>query len=129
MQFNEFKVLFQSNFNKLIEGQVRLYVTDVNKNELWDAYLNAFPDDERQGFNCNCCRQFIKQYGNVVAIKDGEVKSMWDFTVDDVMYAGVIAALDKLVSESNITNVFITKQSKLGTDRSLTLVRMAAFLL
>lgn len=122
MQFNEFKVLFQSNFNKLIEGQVRLYVTDVNKNELWDAYLNAFPDDERQGFNCNCCRQFIKQYGNVVAIKDGEVKSMWDFTVDDVMYAGVIAALDKLVSESNITNVFITKQSKLGTDRSLTLV-------
>lgn len=121
MQFNEFKVLFQSNFNKLIEGQVRLYVTDVNKNELWDAYLNAFPDDERQGFNCNCCRQFIKQYGNVVAIKDGEVKSMWDFTVDDVMYAGVIAALDKLVSESNITNVFITKQSKLGTDRSLTI--------
>lgn len=121
MQFNEFKVLFQSNFNKLIEEQVRLYVTDVNKNELWDAYLNAFPDDERQGFNCNCCRQFIKQYGNVVAIKDGEVKSMWDFTVDDVMYAGVIAALDKLVSESNITNVFITKQSKLGTDRSLTI--------
>jgi hypothetical protein len=37
----------------------------------------------RQGFNCNCCRQFIKQYGNVVAIKDGAIKSMWDFTVDD----------------------------------------------
>ena len=121
MSFNQFKQVFQSNFNKLIEGQTQLYVTDVDKHELWDAYLNAFPDDERQGFNCNCCRQFIKNYGNVVAIKDGEVKSMWNFTVDDVMYAGVIAALNNLVSESNVTNVFVSKVAKLGTDRSLTL--------
>jgi hypothetical protein len=121
MQFNQFKQVFQSNFNKLIEGQVQLYVTDVDKQQLWDAYLNAFPDAERQGFNCNCCKSFIRNYGNVVAIKDGVVKSLWDFTVDDVMYAGVIAALNNLVCESNITNVFVTKQSKLGTDKSLTL--------
>ena len=121
MQFNQFKQVFQSNFNQLIEGQVQLYVTDVNKHELWDGYLAAFPDDERQGFNCNCCRQFICNYGNVVAIKDGAIKSMWDFAVDDVMYSEVIAALNNLVCESNITNVFVTKQSKLGIDRSLDL--------
>ena len=121
MSFNQFKQVFQSNFNKLIEGQVQLYVTDVNKNELWDTYLNAFPESEKQGFNCNCCRQFIKNYGNVVAIKDNQLKSMWDFTVDDVMYSEVIAALDKLVSESNIKDVFVTKVAKLGTDKSLTL--------
>ena len=121
MQFNQFKQVFQSNFNQLIEGQVQLYVTDVDKHELWDAYLAAFPDDERQGFNCVCCRQFIRNYGNVVAIKDGAIKTMWDFTVDDVMYSEVIAALDKLVSESNITNVFVTKVAKLGIDRSLDL--------
>jgi hypothetical protein len=121
MQFNQFKQVFQANFNKLIEGQVQLYVTDVDKHELWDAYLAAFPSEEKQGFNCNCCRQFIKQYGNVVAIKDGAIKSMWDFTVDDVMYSEVIAALNNLVCESNITNVFVTKQSKLGIDRSLDL--------
>jgi hypothetical protein len=121
MQFNQFKQVFQANFNKLIEGQVQLYVTDVDKHELWDAYLAAFPDDERQGFNCNCCRQFIKQYGNVVAIKDGAIKSMWDFTVDDDVYSEVIAALNNLVSKSNIKDVFVTKVAKLGTDRSLTL--------
>jgi hypothetical protein len=121
MQFNQFKQVFQANFNKLIEGQVQLYVTDVDKHELWDAYLAAFPDDERQGFNCNCCRQFIKQYGNVVAIKDGAIKSMWDFTVDDDVYSEVIAALNNLVSKSNIKDVFVTKVAKLGTDRSLDL--------
>ena len=42
MQFNQFKQVFQSNFNQLIEGQVQLYVTDVDKHELWNAYLAAF---------------------------------------------------------------------------------------
>lgn len=121
MQFNQFKQVFQSNFNKLIEGEVQLYVTDVNKNDLWDAYLTAFPEEIRQEFNCNCCRQFVKHYGNVVAIKDGKVKSIWDFTVDDDIYSKVITSFNNLVVESNITDVFVTKQSKLGTDKNFCL--------
>ena len=45
-----------------------MYLTNVNKDELWDCYINSYPEDERQSHTCNCCRQFIKPYGNVVAI-------------------------------------------------------------
>ena len=37
----------------------------------------------RQSHTCNCCRQFIKPYGNVVAIVNNKLVSIWDSLVLD----------------------------------------------
>lgn len=55
-----------------------LFLTNVDKDALWDCYLNSFPEEERQSHNCNNCKHYIRHYGRVVAIKDNKVVTMWE---------------------------------------------------
>lgn len=77
--FKNFKTQLQDNFATLISGHSQLYIADVDKDVLWEAYLAAYPEAERQSHNCNSCRQFIKNYGNVVVISDNRTGSIWNF--------------------------------------------------
>ena len=79
LEFEPFKKLFQDNFTQVIADQTHLFQVNVDKDLLWNTYLNSFPEELRQQFNCNCCRQFIKNYGNLVAIKNNTLFSLWNF--------------------------------------------------
>lgn len=117
--FNEIKKKFQENFKQFIKGQTNLFVTDVDKDTLWNTYLDSFPDSERQEFTCNSCRQFIKNYANVVKIENNKLASVWKFDVGDSMYQKVFDTLNKLVVSKPIVEVFITDTAKLGTDSNI----------
>jgi len=126
MTFNEFKSYFQahvSNFMKdtSVTDKGIIFISDVSKDELWDTYLNSFPEDVRQGFNCNSCRHFIKSYGGLVKVhKDGlHLNTIWNFEVADPMYQQIVDALSSLVFKSKIRDVFVNNQPKLGTDYNL----------
>jgi hypothetical protein len=121
MTFQKFKKQFQSHVANLIKDQTHLYQADVSKDQLWDAYLNSFSIESRQEHNCNACRQFIKNYGNVITIKNGSIQSIWDFESDSE-YSFSIKALNDLVLSSPIKEVFVTKSSKLGIDSNFDLV-------
>lgn len=95
-----------------------MYLTNVNKDELWDCYINSYPEDERQSHTCNCCRQFIKPYGNVVAIVNNKLVSIWDSLVLDEPYATVARNLAQLVKSKPVCDVFVSKVVKLGTDKN-----------
>lgn len=118
MTFSQFKVFFQQHFSNLIKNQNQLFVTDVAKDDLWDAYLGGFPEEEgvRQSFNCNSCRQFIKSYGNLVALVNNRVVTLWDFQVEDPIYQNVINRLNTLVKSASVRDVFLTENTNLGTD-------------
>lgn len=115
MEFKKFKIQMQQHFQLFIAGQSKLYVTDIDKDLIWNTYLQSFPEEERQGYNCNCCKQFLRPYGNLVAIVDNKVKSIWDFECDE-MFKIVINNLNNLVISAPIKDVFVTKFAKLGTD-------------
>jgi len=93
MNFEEFKAKLQQNFQLLIVGKDSLFLTDVSKDQIWDAYINAFPQDEQQGYNCNSCRQFLKPFGNLVAIHNNKLKSIWDFDGCDEPFEAVRQSL------------------------------------
>jgi rubrerythrin len=116
MNFLEFKQSFQSNFKLFVKDQTHLYLTNVDKDELWNTYLNNFPEDVRQEFNCNSCKQFIKNYGNLVAIKNYETVTYWDFEAGDNKYQKVIDALKNLALSKPIKDVFVNETNVLGTD-------------
>ena len=122
--FVDFKKAFQSHVAKMFEDQTVLYVTDVSRDDLWDRYLESFPEGtnnifrERREFDCSCCRHFIKSFGNVVAIKNNKLVSIWDFKINDSMYRSVIKALSKLVKSQLVKDVFVTKESLFGTDKN-----------
>ena len=120
MEFQEFKALFQKQFAEMAEQQETLFVTAVSGDDLWDTYLNSFPAGtnevyrERREFDCSCCKNFIRAYGNVVIIRDNKMVSLWDFEPGG-KFAPVVAALASMVKAAPVQDVFVTKHANLGT--------------
>lgn len=113
--FEEIKKAFQRNFNS-IKGNYEWFLADVAKDELWDTYINSFPLELRQWHTCNACRQFIKNYGGLVTIKeDLTIKSIWDFEAPSP-FKEVISNLKTLIESRSVRDVFRTYELRLGID-------------
>ena len=84
-QFHLFADAVRTKFNELAKHD--LYVVEVSKDTICDTYLAAFPEGanpiykERREYDCQTCRQFLKNIGNVVAIINNELVSVWDVKV------------------------------------------------
>lgn len=124
MGFKNFKQAVQENFSKMSKDVEHLFEVNVDKDELWSTYLESFPEGtnnifrERGEYDCSCCRQFIKSIGNVVSIKDGDIKTIWDFEIDSDKYQPVINALSSLVKSKTISDVWVNKLNKIGVDNN-----------
>ena len=101
-----------------------LYRTDAPKDGLWQTYLSSFPEGtnplykERTEHDCQCCKQFIRAVGNVVAIKDGQLITIWDGTVADRAYAVVTKTMGEYVRSFPINNLFFHDKPQAGMDKN-----------
>jgi len=124
MSFGEFKILFQKNFKELTKNATHLFEVELNLDDLWTLYLDSFkPEDnpiyrQRREYDCSCCRQFIRNIGNVVVIKDNQIKTIWDFETGDTTFQPVINALDEFVKSHVVSDVWVSKLKKIGTDKN-----------
>ena len=124
MNFNIFKQAVARQFS-LMQSR-NLFRTQVDKDLLWDTYLSSFPAgsnpmyQERTEHDCNSCKQFIRTMGNVVAIIDGDLVSIWDGPVDDPNYQVVAAAMATLVKSAPIENIFLHCAPSAGTAKNFT---------
>jgi len=122
MEFKQFKEAMQQQAEKVFQGVEVLFETEVGKDDLWNLYLDSFPEGtneiyrERREFDCSACKQFIRAFGNVVSIKNNEVVSIWDFEVNHPTYTPVVTALSSFVKSAAVKDVFITKEAKFGVD-------------
>lgn len=128
MEFKEFKVLFQKNFAEMTKDATHLFEIDLDMDALWNLYLDSFPPGtnpvyrQKREFDCSCCRHFIKRMGNIVVISGNAVKTVWDFATNDSMYQPVVDALAAYVKSKAVTNVWISKDASVGTDKSRELI-------
>ncbi len=124
MNFSEFRKAFQKNFYELTKEAEQLFEIEVDKDELWNIYLDSFPVGtneiyrERREHDCSCCRHFIKSIGNTAVIKGNKVHTIWEFTTGDTTYQPVINALDAYLKTKPITNVYISKFNAVGTNKN-----------
>lgn len=125
MEFVEFNNKLQEHFAGMVKDVDYLFEVSLDKDELWELYLDSFPPGtneiyrERREFDCSCCRHFIKNMGNTVAIKDEKVISIWDFNVNDDKFQAVLDSLSQFVKSKPVTDIFVSNTKKIGTEKSL----------
>lgn len=95
----------------------------VDTLDIFASYLAAFPEGtnpifrERTEHDCQCCKQFIRNLGNVIAIVDGEIWTVWDNWQDlPYPYDVVSKAMAELVRQAPIRGVYKTKEPKFGAE-------------
>ena len=124
----DFKIIrnaLEDNFKKMCEENENLFEVELNKDVLWETYLNTIPAKDnkiyrtRREFDCSCCRHFIKGIGNVVAIKDNKMVSIWDFKTSDDTWNIVLEAMSKFVKKHKVTDVYVSKFNSVGTKYSM----------
>ena len=124
MEFHNFVTKFQNNFSQLTANATHLFEVEVDKDEMWNLYLDSFPDGtneiyrERREHDCSCCRHFIKAFGNVVVIKDNAFHTIWEFDTNSTTFQPVVDALDKYIKAKAITNIYVTPFAKIGTKEN-----------
>lgn len=124
MEFKNFKKVLQDNFKEISKGVDCLFEVEVDKDEMWNIYLDSFPEGtnevyrERREYDCSCCRQFIKNIGNVVVVKDNKITTIWDFETNSSTFQPVVDALSKFVKSKVVTDIYVSKMKKIGTDKN-----------
>jgi hypothetical protein len=115
---------FQVHVTTMLRSQTHLFLVNADKDELWRLYLESFPEDNNRTFrkrrehDCSCCRHFIKRFGNIVAIRDDKFISIWDFESNQEEYNPSLKAMSEYIHKCEITEVFITSNGNLGTDKN-----------
>lgn len=122
MDFVKFKAKVAKQF-EMMKGST-LFRTDAPKDGMWETYLKAFPEGtnplfrEKTVYDCSCCRQFIKNVGNVVIVQDNKLVSIWDILIDEEPNFQIVAdALSAYVKSFPIKNIFLSKESTAGKDK------------
>lgn len=127
-QFVIFKEKLQKHFNKMSANADKLFEVDVDKELLWDTYLDSFAPGtnnifrERREHDCTCCRQFIRTIGAVVVIKDNKMESIWDVDMSGTIYEPVVKALSKLIHNEEVVDVFVSQFKNIGTDKNFEMI-------
>jgi hypothetical protein len=100
-----------------------LFNVSVDRDKIWEIYLNAIPEEFRQSNNCNCCKSFLRQYAGIVAIVNSEKKTLWDFDTDDEELSEAIKAVRRYIKSLPITGLFLNSFARLGTEKNPDRVR------
>ena len=123
--FKDFVKAIQKNLQQMSKNSSRLFTVNVDTEELYNLYLDSFPAGtneiyrERREYDCSCCRHFIRDIGNVVSIKNGELHTIWGINpVSDDKYNVVAAALDAYVKQKAVSGVFLKKEKRIGTPEN-----------
>lgn len=123
--FKDFVKAIQKNLQQMSKDSSRLFTVNVDTEELYNLYLDSFPAGtneiyrERREYDCSYCRHFIRDVGNVVSIKNGELHTIWGINpVSDDKYNVVAAALDTYVKQKAVLGVFLKKEKRIGTPEN-----------
>lgn len=121
MSFNNFQIAVQRQFNEMKKHE--LFRVNVDTDKLWELYLKSFPEGTNPMFrvrtqhDCQCCRRFVRNAGDMVAIVEGKLVSIWDVKVEG-FFQVVADALSAFIKTHAIENVFLHFERTVGTDRN-----------
>ena len=112
--------LIQAQFDKMCATE-KLFRSSITGQQVWDLYLKSFDKDpifrdpESSEHNCNLCNNFIRRYGNIVAL-DGDYNIITIFDVEvESEFKPVVKALSKELKSAKIQDVFFETYNELNS--------------
>ena len=122
MSFSQVRDLLQKNFNACINNGTTLFTVELDKDKLWQVYLDSFPEGTnpvyriRREYDCSCCRHFLKSIGPTVWIDDNlEVHTLFEFDTESPdVFQPVMDALDAFVKQHPINGIYLSKDETVG---------------
>ena len=115
-----FREQMQQQLAVLIETG-KLFRADITGDEIWNTYLNSFDEDpifrdpEKTIHDCNHCNNFIRRYGNIVAIdENNNIITLFDF-IGVGEFEPVSSVLNDTIKSATIKNVFFETFEELQT--------------
>jgi hypothetical protein len=125
MEFKEFNTHIQNQFKRMCETG-KLFKSNISGQTVWDTYLNSFKKEDNKRFrdpessenNCNCCKNFIRRYGNILSVNidNGTIESIFS-NIDNVNeFTNSVKTCDKLLRNSKIEEVFFETYEELDKN-------------
>lgn len=109
----EFSKKLQTRFAQMMKTG-KLFRVELTGQQVWDLYLESFSKENDPVFrdpastehNCNHCKNFIRRYGNIVAVdEDYKIISIFDVNIKGE-YDDTAKSLSIAIKKSKITEVF-----------------------
>ena len=130
MEFGMMKQRMINHFNATL-GSNHLFEVWLDKDELWNLYLDSFPAGtnpifrERREYDCSCCRHFIKNIGPTVFIdEDLNLHTIFEFDTSSTTFQPVMDELDKFIKKKaavknqGIADIYLNESRTIGTDKN-----------
>lgn len=117
-------------FYSLVAAQIdrlkdhQWFQSEVDKDALWELYLASFPEGtnpvyrKRTAQDCSCCKHFVRNIGGLIALKDGQVSTIWDVETNSE-YQPVAAALSARLRQSKILLPYSHFEGSVGAEKTL----------
>ncbi|WP_043516111.1 MULTISPECIES: hypothetical protein [unclassified Actinoplanes] len=120
--FQQFVTDVSARLSTMSKDELFVVGDGLDRDSLWLTFLDAFPAGtnvrfrERSEYDCSTCRVFVKNFGNVVEIRDGQVRSVWSgVSASDPVFSVVAAAMDEFVGTLPLSTIFRSTQARYGT--------------
>lgn len=121
MTFQSFNTLIKEQF-QLMSQQPVLFRSKVSGHALWDMYISSFAKEDDPVFRdpnsthhtCNNDKNFIHRYGNVVAIINGRIVTMFDKIPPYTAYFKSAEKMSMALQDSPIQDVFVESYDNLN---------------
>ena len=122
MTFREFNRQIQNQFDQM--QQYKLFRLNCSGQQIWDTYLAGFTREEDPVFRdpqssthtCNNDKNFIRRYGNMVAIdNDYNLMTLFDVDVTGSIYENTIKNLRKFLQSYSVSEVFFETYNELNS--------------
>lgn len=118
----EFTKLLQAQFDKMCTTG-KLFRSSISGQKVWETYLSSFEpkfnpifrDPNSTTHNCNLCNNFIRRYGNIVAVNDKlETITIWDIVYSEE-YGKVAQSISTMLKNAPIGDVFFETFNELNS--------------
>ncbi|MBO3738773.1 hypothetical protein [Actinoplanes flavus] len=126
--FQQFAADVTTRLSAMSKGELYVVGDGLDRDSLWLTFLESFPAGtnrrfrERSEYDCSTCRGFVRNFGNVVEIRDGRVRTVWSgVSASDPVFSVVAAAMDAFVGTLPLSGVFRSTEAQYGTRTTRTL--------